>query len=328
MSKTLKKFISEFPTTEYSAVNEKIEKKGGAWLESPSISPTAAFELLEVIYGEYKDLNQEYLFIDNKSTWERYFKTPNGILTVYDFKGKCSIGYSGSVNNELRSDAKKFNIILNEYWAKYLLIKNKVTKEIIKKEPLGNFMRTFFAVSELIENAKNGNNFIEVLILYASQVDAMLRLGIILKIQILKGVETYDEGLIFQKGKSFKTERVIFKEAHDIGFIKKTDYNQLMKLYDFRNRVVHRYFISDFEYSEISAYLIKYEKIIEKLGDKLGKLENEQVKKGIGMTKSEHLSLDDKKIRSILREKNMKIDSSKYVTVIPKRKVIFPEEDY
>jgi hypothetical protein len=92
--------------------------------------------------------------------------------------------------------------------------------------------------------------------------------------------------------------------------------------------VVHRYFISDLEYSEIPIYLKRYEKIIEKLGKKLGLLEQEQVQKGVRMTSPEQLELNDKIVKSIIREEHMKIDSKKYVNVIPKRKRLFPEEDY
>jgi uncharacterized protein YutE (UPF0331/DUF86 family) len=329
MSKTLKKFISEFPTDQFIALTEEPEDRGGSWLDSPSLSPFIVFELLEVVYGEYKDLDQKYLFIDNKSTWERYFKTPHGILRVYDYKGGCSIGYSGVLTPELKSDAIFFKKVLQDQWKKYSLIKSKITKERIKENPLINFMRTFLAVSNLLKKAKENGSHVEALVLFASQVDAMLRFGMILKMQIRDNTKSYDSSLIFQKGKKFKMERTIFQDSLDIKLITKSEFNELSKLYDFRNCVVHRYFISDLEYSKIPEYLNRYEKIIKKLGDKLELLEQEQVKKGVGMTNPEQLVLDEKTVRFIMREEHMKIDSKKYVTVVPKRKRLFPEdEDY
>lgn len=327
MSKTLKKFISEFPTDQFISLTEKPKDRGGSWLDSPSLPPSIVFELLEVVYGEYKDLDRKYIFIDNKSTWERYFKTPHGILRVYDFKGGCSIGYSGTLTPELKSDAIFFKKVLEDQWKKYSLIKQKIIKEKIKENPLINFMRTFLAVSDLLKKAKENGTHIESLVLSASQVDAMLRFGIILKMQIRDNTKSYDPSLIFQKGKKFKMERTIFQDSLDIKLITKAEFNELSKLYDFRNCVVHRYFISDLEYSKIPEYLDRYEKIIKKLGDKIELLEQEQVKKGVGMTNPEQLVLDKKTVRFIMREKNMKIDSKKYVTVIPKRKRLFPEDD-
>ena len=329
ISKTLRKFISGFPTKHFVALAEEPEERGGSWLDSPSLPPAIVFELLEVVYGEYIDLDQKYIFVDNKSTWERYFKTPHGILRVYDYKGGVSIGYSGTLTPELRTDAKTFKDTLHEQWKKYALIKKKVIKENVRANPLGNFMRTFFSVHNLLTKAKESGSHIEALVLSASQVDAMLRFGMILKMQIRDKTRGYDSSLVYQKGKKFKMERAIFDDSLEIKLITKSEFTELSRLYDFRNRVVHRYFISDLEYSEIDTCLKRYEKIIEKLGVKLQKLEQEQVKKGVGMTTPEQLGIDDKTARTIIREENMKIDSSKYVTVIPKRKTLFPDqEDY
>lgn len=327
MSKTLRKFIKEFPTSYFMAITEEPETRGGAWLESPSLPPAIVFELLEVVYGEYKDLDQKYLFIDNKSTWERYFKTPNGVLRVYDFKGGCSIGYGGTITPELRSDAKKLKETLHEQWKKYEPLKAKIIKETIRANPLINFNRTFLAVFNLLRKARENNSYIEALALYASQVDAMLRFGLILKIQIRDKTDKFDSEYIYQKSKAFKTERSIFKEVLDLKLINNSEFKELSRLYDFRNRVIHRYFISDLEYSEIPVYLDRYLAIIDKLGEKLKKLEQEQVKKGVGMTKPDHLDLNDETVRTILRDEYMKINSKKYVTVIPKRKRLFSEED-
>jgi hypothetical protein len=327
MSKTLKKFISEFPTDQFVALDEEPKDRGGSWLDSLNLSPSVVFELLEVVYGEYKDLDQKYIFIDNKSTWGRYFKTLYGILRVYDYKGNCSIGYSGVLTPELKSQSKFFKEVLHDQWRKYIAIKSKIIKEKIKENPLDNFMKTFLAVSILLKKAKENGSYIEALALFASQVDAMLRFGMILKIQIRDGTKNYDSSLIFQKGKKFKNERAIFNDSLNIKLITKVEFNELSKLYDFRNCVVHRYFISDLEYSRISEYLDRYEKIIEKLGKKLELLEQEQVKKGVGMTTSNQIELNDETARFIMREQHMKIDSSKYVTVIPKRKGFFLEQD-
>ena len=329
MSKTLRKLISQFPTKEFVSLTEIPDERGGSVITKPTLPSEFVFELLEIIYGEYRDLNQGFLFVDDKSTWERYFRTPNGILTVYDYRGGCSIGHSGQLNEKLKSDAKMLREAIEKNWKTYLSVKPKILKERILEDPLGNFMRTFFAVSVLLKKAKHAGSDIETLVLSASHVDAMLRLGIILKTQLDQSVGGYDPTLVFQYGKIFKTERTIFQDALSIKIIGKAEFSELSKLYDFRNRAVHRYFISDFEYSELKSYLARYDSLIGRLGKKLEKLEQEQVKKGVGMTTAENIGLDEKTVRSILRDRHLKIDSSKYVNVIPKRNVLFPEnEDY
>lgn len=315
----MQKTLQSFPKKSFVELRS-LPSFGGAYITNIDLAPAAVFELLEVIYGPYQDLMSKFVFIDDKTTWERLFKTRAGVLRIYDFKGNTSIGYGSPLNKNLSSQARRLKLLLESLWPRYLSAKKKALKKEIKKSPTNNFLRTFFATHALLAQSREVGSFLEGLVLLASITDAQLRYGTLM-LRILQNRTTNsDTDLIYQKNKTYLSERKVQKIALTEGFISLTQCKELSHLYDARNRAVHRYFISDFEYAELPKILGRYEKIREQLGNKLSSLE----KKLVPSLKEKKLDLDA--LRKMITEGKLKIDSKRPSAVLQKRKFLFPRE--
>lgn len=55
-------------------------------------------------------------------------------------------------------------------------------------------------------------------------------------------------------------------------------------LYDYRNKIIHRFFLSEVDYSKTKNFLKEYKKIYKTLYERVYELESEQIKSGVGMT--------------------------------------------
>ncbi|MBI5634798.1 MAG: DUF86 domain-containing protein [Nitrospirae bacterium] len=111
---------------------------------------------------------------------------------------------------------------------------------------LGAFMRGFAAATVLLNRAGERGSFIEAICLTSNIIDAQLRIGIILQHQIETKSRDIPIEYLFQEeqGKKF-SERDIFKIAKSKKVINDDIYQKLSDIYDERNRVIHRYIITD-----------------------------------------------------------------------------------
>ena len=325
MYERTKRFASKFPK-QYEVVKE-LPPSGGSSITKVSVDPALVFEMLEVVFGPYEDLYKDFKFVDDKVTWHRYFNTPVGILSVYDWKGgNISIGGVGEMTAELKQEANEFKEALEKNALVYPKIRKQDLKDEIKTDPLRNFLRTFLATYNLLSKARETGSLLEALVLYASTVDAHLRYGIIFSRQLREKTSNYQADLIFQTKTSYISERDIHKLALEEEFISKKQFEEISRLYEFRNRAVHRYFISDFEYIELPKRLDRFERIRESIANKIIKLEQRQVKKKIGMTTAEDIKVDHRSRRIVASQEHLKIDSNLNVAVVPKRNHMFPRE--
>ncbi|MCX6735862.1 MAG: hypothetical protein NTZ13_02160 [Candidatus Parcubacteria bacterium] len=146
------------------------------------------------------------------------------------------------------------------------------------------FMVSLLAAIDLTNKAQENGSSIELVILYANQIDAHLRLALILQEQLQNSTDNIDATLIFQ-GKTDKPifEKEIYERALNQGVIEKSLYERLKNLYELRNGVVHRYIISDLKTNDIVKLVVDYMDIHEILGKKLSALEQEQFEKNIGI---------------------------------------------
>jgi uncharacterized protein YutE (UPF0331/DUF86 family) len=121
--------------------------------------------------------------------------------------------------------------------------------------------------------------------LAASIIDAQLRMGLILNHQIkTKSNDLIDE-LLYQIDESkIVTERNIYKQALKENIISQNIYEELNELYYKRNKVVHQYIISDITTEEVVKIAARYADTIHIIKDAIIKLEDEQIRLGIGMT--------------------------------------------
>ena len=325
MSQTLEGFLLRNDTSAFSEITSIEDLLGGGGLiVKVSLLPKQTYELLEVLFGDYSDMYGNFVYVDQKVTWERCFKTTSGILRVYDYRGSVSIGYSGNLSSELKNDALKFKSIIENAYSDFVTVKQDIVKEAISANPLNNFTETFLAVELLLDKAKKNKSYLECLVLGVAKAEALLRFCLILDRQIKNSNKVVERKLVYQDSpRDYYSERQIFKMALESSIISREDKDELDEIYKVRNKAVHRYFISDFEYSHLKDVLSRIDVMIQKIGNKCGDLEMRQVELGVGMTTKEHLVIQDSMAKRMIEAEQRRIDSSKSIAVIPRRKLLF-----
>lgn len=142
-----------------------------------------------------------------------------------------------------------------------------------------NFVYSYATARKLLERAHDNGNLIEGLVLYALLIDATLRNlvamedGRLNKDKITSGLRfddiPLDKHYFEHDDGKWLSESQIYKAANKFRIVSDEELKRLNELYFFRNRVVHRFIISDIAYSDIGPYLDEYEMIFLKLYQKL-----------------------------------------------------------
>src|SRR5690606_7170732 len=97
-------------------------------------------------------------------------------------------------------------------------------------------------------------------------IDALLRLSIILKNQLENRNEDIDLELLFQAETDKPImERTIYQRCLDLAIIPLRLFNELEKLYKERNKVIHRFIITDIRSEDVFNLALGYEKIYAKI---------------------------------------------------------------
>lgn len=158
----------------------------------------------------------------------------------------------------------------------------------------------------------DSGSFIECVCILSNQIDALLRVGIILDNQLKEDNMNLIDELLFQGNSDKKiTEKQIYQRALDQGVIDSNTNKQLYDLYEERNKVVHRYIISELTTKDVLQTAIKYDKIKDIIEDKVPDLENEQIRTGKGMTVTQptHITVDTLEIiKKMARQKHDGLD--------------------
>jgi hypothetical protein len=150
---------------------------------------------------------------------------------------------------------------------------------------LNNFVLAFGAARTLIQKANKEGNLLEGLVLYATLSDGFLRIGLVLKRQIVKKNSVIDTELISQeKSGKFYTERQIQQMALNECVIVPKIFDELSFLYGKRNDAIHKFFLTDLTYSDLPPILERYEVMYKKLNQLVWNLEDEQIRMGVGMS--------------------------------------------
>lgn len=176
-----------------------------------------------------------------------------------------------------------------------------------KANKLNNFVHAFGAARMLIQKANQEGALLEGLALYAALTDGFLRIGLVLKRQIVKNTAEVDDLLISQeKGGQYYTERQVQRMAHAEGIIAKEILDELNALYDKRNDAIHKFFLTGLQYVDLPPFLERYEIIYKTLNQIVYDLEAEQIRKGVGMSAPTKTTKED--TLAILKDVAMKID--------------------
>ncbi len=163
-----------------------------------------------------------------------------------------------------------------------IIPKNKRQSALAHRR-LSKFMTALAASIDLANRAVLAESNLEYIVLLANQIDALLRLAIILNRQIETGTEDIEVGLLYQGEKDKPImEKQIYKRALDETLIDQSIHSTLSNLYDERNKVVHRYIITDITTKEVMKIAYDYGKIEETISMLVSNLEKKQFEKKVG----------------------------------------------
>ncbi|WP_277017296.1 hypothetical protein [Flavobacterium lindanitolerans] len=157
-------------------------------------------------------------------------------------------------------------------------------KDAVEIDKYEKFLASLAASFDLLNAAYKNKSAIEVVIILANQIDGYLRLAIVMTKQLKEKTNEIDISLLHQ-GENDKpiSERNIYQLAKNLKIIDAVIFDQLESLYKVRNKMVHRYIISDFKTRNIDNLSVDYVMICEEIRLILQKIENEQFEKQIGI---------------------------------------------
>lgn len=146
------------------------------------------------------------------------------------------------------------------------------------------FMASLAASFDLKNRALTNGSFIEFSIIVANQIDAYLRLAIVMTEQLKNKTDDLNLQYLFQAPTDKPVmERKIYSIAKDYDIISNNLYDALEELYKERNKMVHRYIISDFRTRQLLEIAYKYESICEQVRLIMKEIEDTQFEKQIGI---------------------------------------------
>lgn len=154
-------------------------------------------------------------------------------------------------------------------------------------DKLGHFMDSFVAAAQLLRRSGENGFLVEYVCLAASVVDGALRIALILQHQLETASSAVLDELLFQSDEDrIISERAIYRRALDCGVIDQPLLERLENLYTKRNRVIHRYVISDITTKQVFEIAREFEEIIPVISGVTGRLEAEQIRRGVRMTRA------------------------------------------
>lgn len=167
----------------------------------------------------------------------------------------------------------------------FQFIDEKKRESKIKSHRFATFLQGIGASSFMLDKAVESKSFIEATCLLANQIDGLLRTGIVLKKQLDDENSDIDLEWIYQgPNDTKKSEKDIYRKALELEVISEEIYNKLLELYEDRNRVIHRFVISEITIAEVEEIAYRYYVIQQKVNAVIFDIEKEQIEKGVGMT--------------------------------------------
>jgi hypothetical protein len=165
-------------------------------------------------------------------------------------------------------------------------------------------MSAIATTMELKSKAIERDSHIEYIVFSANHIDALLRLSIILTNQLKDKNEDIDLSLLFQAETDKPImERTIYKNCLDSNIISLSLFNELERLYKERNKVIHRFIITDIRSEDVFKLALEYENLYDKIDDLILDLEKKQIEQNVGVWgKNPSVGLSDEH-RELLKTK-------------------------
>lgn len=257
--------------------------------------PVGTFQInvKDVSTGKIPDLiknnniqNQEY-GKTNLDIVERFFEMEKFGMYMWFVRVDDNFVLSKYIYDFERKNDKKVKLEIEKAknaLKSLIFVPTEIREEILTQFQFDKFMFSLASAGDLISRAYKSTNPIELVILLANQIDALLRLCLILHNQIETKTNEIDIKLIFQRDEDkVVMEKAIYKMTLEKGIISQDLHDELHNLYNKRNKVVHRYIISDLTTKDVYEISINYNLMEKKVGEIVKFYEKEQHDNKIGM---------------------------------------------
>lgn len=195
-----------------------------------------------------------------------------------------------SSSPRIKEELKKVKTALSK--AAYISENNR--PRVLALDRYYKFHAALAASFDLKESALESRALIEFILIVASQIDSYLRLCIVMKKQLNDRTDEFEEKYFYQ-GEKCKpiTERAIYKEAKDLGVLSNENYESLSALYDLRNKIVHRFIISEIKTRDLVDIALDYDAASEEIRLSMKKLEDLQRHSKVGIYKDSAAADDE-----------------------------------
>lgn len=150
---------------------------------------------------------------------------------------------------------------------------------------LEQFLSGMAAACVKFNEAVEKRSAIERIILGAAIIDGQLRMALILREPLQSNSRSIQEKLLCEADdERGVSERSIFRRCRDAGIVDEPLFQRLGAAYDKRNKIIHRYLLSDANYAFATALVFEYADVIETVKQVVHRIESEQIRLGRGMT--------------------------------------------
>lgn len=218
-----------------------------------------------------------------------------------------------------KSSLKKIEIEIQEVrkvLSSVKFIKEPYRKIILKQRRFDLYMSSIATIMALKNNAVERESYIEYIVFSANHIDALLRLSIILTNQINNKNEEIDLKLLFQSELDKPImERAIYQKCLELKIISNIIFNELENLYKKRNKVIHRFIITDIRTEDILNLAVDYGKVYDKIDIIISTLEKVQIELGVGVwgkNPSKGMSEGERELmKTKIRDKNGRLPLKK-----------------
>lgn len=138
----------------------------------------------------------------------------------------------------------------------------------------------------LLKKALENRFALECLVLQLNIIDGALRVGLILKAQLDLRTQVIDESLLRQNETGPKISEIdIYQRCRDAKVIDQALFFKLTQAYKKANQCIHSYVLTDVTYDYASRLVFEVDELMDSVKSAIGRIEKQQVKKGVGMTK-------------------------------------------
>lgn len=213
--------------------------------------------------------------------------------------------------------------IVNQILNSVVIVPKSDRKLAADLDKFDRFTGSLAASHDLLYTAIDAGAYIEIIAISASQIDAYLRLSLVITKQLEEKTNNIETRYLYQAdGEKGIMERKVFEDALKSQVIDMETFENLNELYNLRNRVIHRYIISDIKSRDLVEIAGRYLSALEIIRLTLRKFEQKQavVPYGVYGSKYRETTVRDDATRRLYASANDKHLLEKYKRNVTNKK--------